>query len=179
MGIWAACRNNGGTNFTIAYRALNNANEVAENTAPVSIPTFGTPQFIFLGIAASQRAIGVINFDLTASAAAGSLDIDYFVIHAMDDETSNAITIDALSGSPLVIDPRTLSAPTTLVTMDTAPDRAASYTGRAPMGRGTVVATTILGHSAGNFWRILNIALAAVLNTTVTIERTTAYLSPR
>lgn len=183
LAIWAPVRNNSATT-TWSLRANAQHNSTNNAAGPtVAVDTSSTsPRLMFLGILSSRLSIQKIQFVLTASAASGSLDIDYFVVQAIDDECSGAVaiygpTILPLGGDPTIIDPRPLEFPTPLLT-ETANLTILTYAGDAfLMSKGQSFAAVWLG-TFGTFWRSVN-AGNNIVDCTWTANRYNGYLSPR
>lgn len=194
FAFWAAVRNNSATTtFTIQVFALNQATAATPIT-PIDTSTID-PRIVFLGMASIQdfdNGLGVVGMSfatirLTASAASGTLDIDYIVIQAVDDETSAALmtatiadSLGAISASgggiPTTVDHQLLTKPGALVKINngsTIP--ALSYAGDPVLySRGPFVAC-YLG-TFGPAWRISS---GANVNDIIwTATRSPAYLIP-
>lgn len=184
IAVWAAVRNNSlTTTFTIQIQDV----DTLQTAPPVAIDTSSQrPRIVFLGILANRFTFNGIKLLLTASAAADTLDVDYFVVQAVDDETSGALAIlttGAVAGqvgfAPLVIDPQILSQPQPIVYSGSGTIRALNYAGDPTFYTPGAFVATILA-PAGNpatFWRVVNSGGTA-LDSAVTASRYGAYLVP-
>ncbi len=186
MAVWAAVRNNSATtNFTIQATISGGAATASGPVIPIDTSTLN-PRLIFLGIVASQVAWDTFIFNLTASAAAGTLDIDYVIFQAVDDETSGAVLITPPSGttyvgaSPLTIDPRPLTALVPIITSVPASTNPTpmGYAGSPIVLTRSSFVTCLMGKTLGNFWRV--VGGVTVADTAVaSVARFGAYLTPR
>lgn len=199
VAVWAAVRNNSlTTTFTIQLRD----NETRQTSIPVTVavaPAAGArPQIMFLGILAMRLGLSSLSLLLTASAAADSLDIDYLVVQAVDDETSGALAISspfdsnlvvgAVGFRPTIIDPQILSEPTALVSAAATGTpfgrRSLNYAGDPVfVTRGSFVAVMLATGSTNpstipTNWRATD-AAGNVVDTIVTATRYGAYLVPQ
>lgn len=195
IAFWAAIRNNSATTtWTIRVRASDQVPAITPIYAVDASTT--SPRIAFLGIVTIpddivSGVVGLTSFQLllTASVASGTLDIDYVVAQAIDDETSAALQIvdqnlsagiinGNAGGTPTTVDHQLLTKPVAKVTSvkgvggDTV---GVGYAGN-PMfySRGSMVAT-ILGCSLTD-WRISN--GGNVNDTQWTATRTPAFLVP-
>lgn len=196
IAIWAAVRNNSPTttfSLTASLRSdLGSAQAVGLPT--VIDASVQTPRIVFLGILSCALAVTGLEIAATASAASGSLDIDYLVLHAVDDETSTTVALyDAMASvgtmptphpgyNPTVIDSRPLSATTPITTIGAAKTSILTYTGDANiMSVGNTLAAVWLGTphatSLATYWRPGNFSVVA--DTAITVSRHNGYLSPR
>lgn len=196
LAFWAAIRNNSATTtWTIRVRA---SNQIPAITPVYAVDASTTsPRIAFLGIVTIPEDIisgvtGLTSFlvSLTASAASGTLDIDYFVVQAVDDETSAALLLidqylpggtvigGNAAGTPTTVDHQLLSKPTAKVISQLGVVGATVGVGYAgnPMlySRGSMVAT-VLGTSLTD-WRISN--GGNVNDTQWTATRSPAFLVP-
>jgi hypothetical protein len=181
LSVWACVRNNSATTtFTIQVTAGDTTPGVAARVVTIDTSSL-LPRIVHLGIISTRIANNVLNLLLTASAASGSLDIDYFVIQAIDDETSGALVLTSQTfgpvANPTTVDPRALESPLPLVTTS-SPAVVVSPEGDAFLvSRGQVVAVAWLGTSS-NYWRIVDSA-NLLLETDLEGYRYNAYLTPR
>jgi hypothetical protein len=182
LAVWAAVRNNSATTtFTIQLQG----SAPTTRARAVTIDTSTTsPRLVCLGRIAQRRNFSAIELLLTASAASGTLDIDYIVAQAVDDETSGTVEITNPGGgvglvgtNPLAIDPLALSEPTPLVgygsqvlPLSRSGDAWLTTTGQ------TVVAAILA--TSSTFWRACDSG-SDLLNTIVTATRNAAALTPR
>jgi hypothetical protein len=195
IAVWAAVRNNSaaaGAVYTIRPLVLSALNLPQTSGPLTTIDTSSTnPRMVFLGIMGLQQAAYALEFDITSSGI-GSIDIDYVVIHAIDDETSATVALyssitSVLAAaippgySPAIVDPRALTAPSVLATAGaTTLVVSVPYNGDAYiMTKGATVAAVWLGTAtaAPNLWRPSG--GAATANGAITVARSNGYLSPR
>lgn len=190
VALWAPVRNNSATtSFTVQCSAVyQNIDTTVGSVVAVDTSSLN-PRMLFLGILSTRSPVQKIRVTLTPSAAAGTLDIDYLCIQAIDDECSGAvalygagatigtITMTAPGSDPTIIDPRPLEFPTP-INVQTAQSNLLSYAGDAYlMSRGQAYAAVWLATS-GTFWRMVN-AANALCDTAFTASRYNGYLSPR
>lgn len=185
VAIYAAVRNNSATTaFTIQVRANAVANGTTVFGPVIPVDNSSTsPRIMFLGIVRTRQQIDNVALLLTASAASGTLDINYFALQAIDDETSGALSVfdstvtGKAGGAPLTVDSKILSEPTPLVTSLTGGvTYNLSYTGMPIFQtRGSLVAT-ILGTDL-TLWRVAD--GVTLLNTVFAATRYGAYLVPQ
>lgn len=181
FSVWAAVRNNSATTtWQIQATAAGN-NSYGSTTPWVPIGTENTvPRIIHVGILQTRTALASLQFYLQASAASGNLDIDYFIIHAIDDDSSAAIGLisnadNAVAFNPVVIDPKVL---TDRSPWSTAGTLISGYEGDAVlMSRGTTIAAVWLS-TFSNYWRLVD-GTNAAMNAAITAVRNTGYLIPR
>jgi hypothetical protein len=184
VALWAVVRNNSGTT-SFQLQAQSPAGAGAASTTPlIPIDTSSlSPRTVFLGVLSFALAPGTCAIKAQASAAAGTLDIDYIVALAVDDERSGALSLPGaalLSSLPFTVDPRILSAATPLVSQPSVvPAAAVGYNGDAMIHTtgGTVYVTII--QPTGTFWVQVNAAGTTVIQNNWTVSRYNAYLSPR
>lgn len=95
IAIYAAVRNNSGTTtFQIAANVYGLGS--LSSTPTQTIDTSSTqPRLLYLGSAVVTSAVSM-NFTVTASAASGTFDIDYFVLVNLRDETVAVVSWDQL-----------------------------------------------------------------------------------
>lgn len=199
MAVWAAVRNNSitTTSFTIQLRD-DQTYLVASPLAIGPSSVTAVPAIVFLGILSNRLAFSTFSLLLTASAAADSLDIDYIVVQAVDDETSNALVITSpfqpsvvvgqVGFRPTIIDPKPLSEMVALISAEATGTplnrRALGHQGDPTFyTRGSFVATMLATGSVSpsttpTSWRATN-AAGAVVDTVVSATRYGAYLVPR
>jgi len=196
VAVWAAVRNNSTTTVFTLRPALWSSAGIPQSIGPLTTidASIQTPRIVFLGIMSAQQAVYGLEFDATASAASGTLDIDYLVVHAVDDETSTTVALYSQVATvyavpvltpgytPAVLDPRALSAPTPLATAGTSPIVVSPYNGDAYiMTKGATVAAVWLGVAnpavSGSFWRPSTVG--SVGSAAITVARSNGYLSPR
>lgn len=155
IAVWAAVRNNS-TTTSFFVQVAGQGNNFGTFGPKTLIDTSTLlPRIVFLGIMSFPVALASFSLELTASAASGSLDIDYIVLQALDDETSSAITlIDAGGGTfgdPTIINADPL---TQLVTSVTTAGVIRGYLGDGMfMTRGSEFAAVWLATDA-SFWRM-------------------------
>jgi hypothetical protein len=182
--VWAAVRNNSATTtFTIQLQAQP-SRQVAR---PILIDASTVdPRLICLGRVSSRLAFSGIELLLTASAASGTLDIDYIVVQAVDDETSGAVEIVSPGGgtglvgtNELAIQPLALSASTPLVASNVpGVPRPLGRSGDAWLNTSGLTAIAVILATSGTFWRACDSG-NDLLNTIVTATRNVATLTPR
>lgn len=182
VAIWAAVRNNSATTtWTIRASTSLSATSFATGSGPiVSIDVSSTqPRLVFLGIISTRLAVEAIILVLTASAASGTLDIDYFCIQAIDDESSGAVAMydngRPMGESPLVTNPQALAQPTPTVV---GGNYHMNYAGDAyVLTKGQSYAAVWLATRL-QYWRAVDNG-ANLIDTQFTGSRLNAYLSPR
>jgi hypothetical protein len=180
VAYYAAVRNNSATT-TWLMQVVSTGAETDKRTPIVPIDTSTTnPRIVFLGTLAYATTPTGIELDVQASAASGTLDVDYIVALAVDDERSGALALTWADDQPTTytIDPRPLTATVPQASGNGALGRLFSYSGDAMIHtNGQVVAATIL-MTSGAKWRGSS-GGGSVLNTTLTATRNNAYLTPR
>ena len=191
IALWAPVRNNSATtNFTIQASALwQNIDTTVGPIVPIDTSSLN-PRLLFLGILSTRVPIQKIRLTPTASAASGTLDIDYLVIQAIDDECSGTVAIYGAGANistttamtppgndPTIIDPRPLSETTPLLLQSGQSNLLSAAGDGYLMSKGQGYVATWLGTS-GAFWRTVNGANALV-DTAFTASRYNGYLSPR
>lgn len=184
VAVYAAVRpNTAATVFTIQLVLTSASGTTVAGPVTVVDSSALTPRIVFLGIVRTRQDISNVSLQLTASAASGTLDINYFAIQAIDDETSGALAVfDSLEGGhaggiPLAVDTKILSEPTALVTsLSAGITYNLTYQGRPIFyTRGALVATILATDLT--FWRVAD--GVTLLNTVFAATRYGAYLVPR
>jgi hypothetical protein len=182
--VWAAVRNNSATTtFTIQLQAFPSRTRARVITIDTSTTS---PRLVCLGRLSSRLAFSGVELLLTASAASGTFDIDYFVVQAVDDETSGAVDIVSPGGgtglvgsNDLSIDPLPLSATTPLVaSASPGIPLPLSRSGDAWLSTSGLTAIATILATSGTFWRAVDSG-NNLLNTVVTATRNVATLTPR
>lgn len=197
IGIVAAVRNShASTTFAVRVEISGPAERSLATTRPYLVDTATTdPRIVLLGVVLCEETYANIRLYVTASAAAGTLSIDYLALINLDDPTSRILAIGPLDlnksiASPetsmLRIDPRPLTARSPQVrqvgtifpTIKYAvPDW---YRGDAYLlSIGTTIAAIYCGRNAsGGYWRAWNPSTAASIDGDFNFMRRTAYLVP-
>lgn len=204
LALYAAVRNNGSTaTFTLSPLIQTSENDLSYTTPPLAIqPTIidastNQPRIVFLGVAHARFDLSnnfVIKLQVTASVtdAAQSLDIDYLVMHVLDDPWtdrslvySSVGSVDATVNSTLrnlVIDPGSSILPTpypVVVLQSESSDAPIILRGDTYLvSRGASVACTILSTNGDAKWRLYDPYEAQVVDQYVSLRRTPAYLVP-
>ena len=172
FSIFAAVRNNSATTTWRIKVGFSNVSADILYTAEVAIDASSTsPRIVPLGIMANwvggQPRASTISIWVAASAAAGSLDIDYIALLALNDECSRAIgfgtapfSIFGAGGTvTLELDPKPLTLPQPFVNVSkvsVAGQWPVTYLGDPWLShRGTAVAACFLatGGSVATKWR--------------------------
>ena len=173
IGVWAAVRPNV-TTTTFQLQA-----QLEQLTTPLApVDTSNTnPRIMFLGVATCNFAPSLLRIYGRASVAAGTCDLDYVALLALDDERSGALIATGDSVSPLVIDPRPLTGINPQAAL-AAGGSAAAYLGDAAIHTyGQIIAAVAL-QTSSNYWRAAD-GLGNIVNNTLTATRWNAYLVPR
>lgn len=191
VAVWAAVRNNSvTTNFFLqAAASFNNMPSTIAGIVPID--TNNTlPRLVFLGNLSSRLPIQQLSIKMSASAASGSLDIDYFVVQAIDNECSGSVAIHSAGAVTSmidahfnIIDPRPLSDVTALVTQ-TPQSNTLNYSGNPSLVTvNNAMAAVWVGVGGGNgsSWRSTALATlgAAISNIQFQATRYHAYLTPK
>jgi hypothetical protein len=195
LGIYATVRNNNTTtNYQIraGYTKDPAASYSYVQTGIKNIPsTTSFPQVLFIGtLTVPNVQYGRLFIDIAASQAIGSLDIDEFVIIALDDDTSGVIGHDVMQlftiwGSGVNVNMEVKQNdlvkpyPTFWIRQTTAQDGiniTPSSDLRLRLGSGSIY--TLWLTTSGARWRF-STAAGALQNFTVTPTHYNAYLTPR
>ena len=201
FAFFAAVRNNSATtSFKIRVRAryiVETSVTATETVAYTPLVNIGTthvrPRFVPLGIVTIPAPLWGMEFGVTASAASGTLDIDYIVALAVDNPYARAIQLDYNSANggtydfttawDLLIDPLPLSGITPVVYRNkqtTSDNLWLGYYGDVyPVAVTTTFQALIMGKraDANTCWAYAPAAGAAVA-LTLTVSRYNAFLVP-
>lgn len=196
MDVWAAVRNNSATRtYTIraASAGFAQGSPVVGAFGPLVSVGFASqlPQIVFLGTLVSRNGHAYLRLDCMVDtvAGAGTLDIDYFVCHARDNDACSAIVNAAVAdlsifsaSYDLLVQHRLLNEPQPRLILENSGGTAyLGYNGNAILNtQGDIVATAWLatgGLTAQNYWRYSN-AAGTVVSLALTASRNRAYLIP-
>lgn len=197
VGIIAAVRNSHATTtFQVRVEVDGGADRNLATTRPYLVDASTTdPRIVLLGMALCEDILANIRIYVTASAAAGTLSIDYLALINMDDSTSRILAIGATDvtkqiaspeTSTLTVDPRPLTDRTPQVrqfgTITPAVQYAVPdwYRGDAfLLSIGTTIAAVYCGRNAsGGYWRAWDTAVGASIDADFVMTRRIAYLVP-
>jgi len=200
FAIYAVVRNNSGTT-TWRVKALLHRNDTAGvtfETPEVLIDTSTTnPRVVFLGelvrpfdITDSTIQYNKVALRIAASAASGTLDIDYIAFLALDDETSSAIALGAFSfanefGGAAAAEIQiqdgslTLQRPRVLASKPSGTPAMAplSYSGNIALYTKSTNYNALWMCPNGANWRYID-ATPAVLNTSIDVSILQARVTP-
>lgn len=178
FAVYAAVRNNSGsTTWSLQVALQSGAIFPSAPLVPIDVSTTN-PRIVFLGTVASPIGLGQLLISAQASAASGTLDIDYVAVVAVDTERSGALAVfrSGVGGlSPLVIDPQPLTNIAPAVTIGTQPMR---YNGDAMIQSAGLGVFVVMLQTTNNYW-VMTDSGGTVLTNTLTLTRNNAYLSPR
>ncbi len=176
FSLWAVVRNNSGTtSFTLqAQHDQSTAVRVPIDTSTAN------PRIVFLGTFATAVGPAGLTVYAQASAASGTLDMDYFVLVAADDERSGALVVPGnVVGYRMLHDPRPLTAPTPIISMENG-QAAIGYLGDAMIHTATGAVDVTIIQPCGSFWRQVDSPSGTnVINNTWRMTRYLGYLTPR
>jgi hypothetical protein len=184
--IIAAVRNNSGTtSFQLSAVLSGYGNTVS--TPPVTIDTSSLlPRLVLLGTVVPVNATGLA-VAVQASAAAGTLDIDYLIVVNLRNETVAVIAHDAIATSSFTAGAFTLQAlwnPTTdqypvlRAASGVAGVTNAAYRGPLPLLTTGDAVFALWTATNGAFWRMTTVA-NAIVNVTLQATRYRSYLTPQ
>jgi len=194
LGIYATVRNNNQINYQIraGYTKDLSASYSYVQTGIKNIPsTTSFPQVLFIGtITLPNVQYGRLFIDIAASQATGTLDIDEFVIIALDDDTSSVIGHDTVQlftiwGSGVNVNMEVKQNdlvkpyPTFWMRQTTVTDgvnMTPSSDLRLRLGNGAIYVLWLT--TSGSRWRF-STAAGALQSFTVTPTHYNAYLTPR
>lgn len=195
IGIVANLRNtHATTTFRVRVEVSGSGGRGAVYTRPYIVDTSTTdPRIVSLGTVLCEDA-SLIRLRVTASAAAGTLVIDYLALVALDDPTSRMLaigpftptaSIPAPEESGLTVDPQWLTARSPRVRLEglsfadsyAIPDywRGDAYL----LSIGDAIAGVYCGRNAsGGYWGLYDPVDAVNLETTMAFARQASYLVP-
>ena len=189
VAIIAAVRNNSGTT-TFQISANMYGLGVLSSTPPLLIDTSTlNPRLVNLGTVQTVSAIS-LGLSVTASAASGTLDIDYFILVNLRDETVNIVAWDEFTLATVLAGTVTLEMDFNFnPTADHNPAVAAqngagsiaaplTYRGALPYQSSGINLYALWASTNGESWRFTN-ATPAVLAPTPQVVRYRAFLSPQ
>lgn len=186
IAILAAVRNNSATTTFQVQANMSGLGTVAASTPLTLIDTSSTqPRLVRLGSLVGS-ALSKISFTITASAASGTLDIDYVIIQVLQDETCVIISHDDVALTNLgagavsldfVFNPLTMQNPAVQAS-GTGGSIPATYAGVLPLITAGTKVFVVWTATNGASWRFTTTA-PAVMNTTAQATRDKQYLSPQ
>jgi hypothetical protein len=184
--IIAAVRNNSATTNFVVSANMSGLGTVASSTPAVLVDTSSTqPRLILLGTLVNAQA-NKLSFTVQASAASGTIDIDYVIISILKDETcaviayqdidltnlgAGAVTLD------IVFNPVTAQQPA-MQASGTGGSIPATYSGPLPLLAVSNTMFVIWAATNGASWRFTN-TTPAVVSVAATAARYKSYLSPQ
>lgn len=199
VGIVAAIRNSHATTTFQVRVELNGSHGPSSvsqgSTRPYFVDASTTdPRIVLLGVVTCNDDPVAIRVLVQASAAAGTLSIDYFALINLDDPTSRIVAIGPISivdgipsphESKLTIDPQPLTSRTPRVRQIDYASGSTNYAivewyrGDAfLLSLGTDIAAVYCGRNAsGGYWRVWD--GVAAQTATITFTRWPAYLAPQ
>jgi hypothetical protein len=184
--ILAAVRNNSGTTTWQIQPGLRSTGAVVQGQTTYIDTSSANPRIVNLGTIIPPDTAATLNLTITASAAAGTLDIDYICIVPLQNELGGVIAHDAISLANSSAGAHIMSF---IFHQDTINPIAAidgtgspiSYRGNLPLfiaGSASIsVAWLACGGTTANSWRFTN-TTPAVVNITPTINRLNLTLLP-
>jgi len=186
IAVYAAVRNNSATTaFQVAAVLVGFGNTVT--TPPVLIDTSTVnPRLVLLGTTNAISAAS-ISLQVQASAASGTLDIDYLIVVNLRNETVAVIAHDAMptTGFPAatctiqaLFNPVTDQYPSLRLVSSGGPIFYAAYRGALPLLTTGDTLYCLWTATNSNYWRFTNVS-NAIVNVTLQATRYRSYLSPQ
>lgn len=192
IGVYAAVRNNSATTTWQVDLLVYFAGGTTRTT-PIVIDTSTTnPRVVALGIVTIPTQAVLAQLEITASAASGTLDIDYLVFLDLDDETSRAVFLPAqtVQATGLITTSLGISIESQVLTQITPRVITKDGTGGTPgylayesdiwlMSDGATVCAVVMataGPSGAGSWRYTN---GGVVNNTLNVTRYPAAMLPQ
>lgn len=186
IAILAAVRNNSATTSFIVTANMSGLGTVASSTPGVLVDTSSVlPRLVLLGTLVNAQA-NKLSFTVQASAASGTLDIDYVVISLLKDETCAIISYQDVDLTNLgagaatldiVFNPTTAQQPAMQVS-GTGGSIPATYSGALPLLAVSNTMFVVWASTNGASWRFTNVT-PAVVSVAATAARYKAFLSPQ
>jgi len=186
IAVYAAVRNNSATT-TFQVRAVIQAFGGAATTPPCLVDTSSTlPRLMLIGIVNVTGASG-LQVQVQASAASGTLDIDYLIVVNLRNETVAVIAHDAIDCSTFSAGAFTLQAVYNPVTDQYPVLKAvsgggavaiATYRGALPLLTTADTLYALWTATNSNYWRFTNVS-NAIVNVTLQATRYRSFLSPQ
>jgi hypothetical protein len=182
--IIAAVRNNGASTYQLHMNLIGVSGTVSTPDVLIDAST-ANPRLVYLGTV-SGVGLTSISTTATASAASGSLDINYAYVVNLRDETVNVIAHDDISVSAISAGAVQIQAQfipyssqyPTLRAIGSVSSPSMTYRGALPfMTVGTNVYAVWIATNA-NFWVFTN-NVNARLNITLNVTRYRSYLTPQ
>lgn len=195
VGVIAALRNTSGTTYEVEVEISGPTGRNAATTRPYHVDGSTTdPRIVLLGIALSDDPdYSTVKLLVTASAASGTLVVDYLALILLDDPTSRIIAIGPIEvdgqivnteTSTLTVDPRELSSqsPRIRQTDDSAPtvNYAVPEYWRGDaflLSSGNTIAAVWCGRN-DTYWRAWDTVAVDTPQATLGFSRRPAYLAP-
>lgn len=195
IGIVAAVRNDHATTqFQVRVEIEGPLERSRASTRPYLVDNATTdPRIVLLGIVLCEEAIYNLRLYVTASAAAGTLAVDYFALVNLDDATSRILAIGPIDATSfiqsgeesfLVIDPRALTSRSPRVRQEGAVTPALYYAvpdywrGDAfLLSDGDEIACIFCGRTVGDKWTLVDSG-GNWFSVFVDAVRRSAFLSP-
>jgi hypothetical protein len=186
IAILACVRNNSGTTTFQMQANMSGLGTVASSTPLTLIDTSTTnPRHVLLGTMQGSQ-VNKISFTITASAASGTLDIDYVIIVVLENENCAILAHDAIALTNLgagavtldaVFNPSTTQNPA-LQASGTGGSIPATYRGPLPFTSISNKVYVVWTATNGASWRFTTTA-PAVLSVAATAGRYKQFLSPQ